>query len=255
MRPIDLRSDIVTHPTEEMRRAMCEADVGNDGAREDATTERLQELAAERLGKESALFVTSGTQGNLLAILSQVESGGLLITAEDCHVEYAESEGYRRIAGARLRSTKSVDGLPNPSAIRDALRETGGIASRLVWIENTHNMGAGRALPPDVVDDVGQVARDAGIRLHIDGSRIFNAATYLGVSAARLARPASTVQFCLSKGLAAPIGSILTGSKDTIERAREFRQMLGGQMRQVGGGSGRGHRRNREDDPSAPGRP
>ena len=233
---IDFRSDFVTRPSDEMRRAMYEAEVGNDSWREDPTSERLQELAADRLGKEAALFVTSGTQGNLLAALSHLGRGGTIVAAEDSHVGYGELDGYREIASATLISVPTTRGAPKPAELRKSLASVapGGANRTVVWVENTHNRAGGIVLTPRDMMATRSIADDFGVPVHLDGSRIFNAATYLNVPASKLARDADSVQFCLSKGLGAPMGSILTGSIELIEEARRLRQMIGGQTRQLG---------------------
>ncbi len=233
---IDLRSDIVTKPSVEMRRAMYEAEVGNDSWHEDPTSERLQELAADRLGKEAALFVTSGTQGNLLATLSHLGKGGTIVAAEDSHVGYGELDGYREIGSASLVSVPTTKGAPKSAELRKSLAgvEPGGASQTVVWVENTHNLAGGIVLTSGDMAATRSVAEDFGVPVHLDGSRIFNAATYLNVPASELAKDADSVQFCLSKGLGAPIGSILAGSAGLIEEARRWRQMIGGQMRQLG---------------------
>ena len=233
---IDFRSDFVTKPSMEMRRAMYEAEVGNDSWREDPTSERLQELAADRLGKKAALFVTSGTQGNLLATLSHLGRGGTIVAAEDSHVGYGELDGYREIGSASLVSVPTTRGAPNSAELRKSLAsvEPGGANRTVVWVENTHNRAGGTVLTPGDMAATGSVAEDFGVPVHLDGSRIFNAATYLNVPASELAEDADSVQFCLSKGLGAPMGSILVGSTELVEEARRWRQMIGGQTRQLG---------------------
>ena len=250
---IDLRSDIVTKPSVEMRRAMYEAEVGNDSWHEDPTSERLQELAADRLGKEAALFVTSGTQGNLLATLSHLGKGGTIVAAEDSHVGYGELDGYREIGSASLVSVPTTKGAPKPAELRKSLAgvEPGGASRTVAWVENTHNLAGGIVLTPGDMAATRSVAEDFGVPVHLDGSRIFNAATYLNVPASALAKDADSVQFCLSKGLGAPIGSILAGSAGLIEEARRWRQMIGGQTRQLGVVAAAGNRGAGGDDAAA----
>ena len=219
-----------------MRRAMYEAEVGNDSWHEDPTSERLQELAAARLGKQAALFVTSGTQGNLLATLSHLGKGGTIVAAKDSHVGYGELDGYREIGSASLVSVPTTRGAPKSAELRKSLASAKhGAANRtVVWVENTHNRAGGIVLTPRDMAATRSVAEDFGAPVHLDGSRIFNAATYLNVPASELAKDADSVQFCLSKGLGAPMGSILTGSIELVEEARRWRQMIGGQTRQLG---------------------
>jgi threonine aldolase len=235
-RIIDLRSDVKTRPTPEMWRAMTEAPLGDDAHREDPTAERLQELAAGMLGKEAALFTTSGTQGNLLGILALEERGGVIIGPEDIHVSYSELDGYRHVAGMSLVNVPSSRGVPDVLEIRRTLEAISdrGENARLLWMENTHNHGGGIAITGEAMAQMRALADEFGLKIHVDGSRIFNAATCLNVPVSALARDADTLQFCLSKGLAAPVGSVLVGEAATIARARKHRKMLGGQMRQTG---------------------
>ena len=236
-RPVELRSDTFTRPTEAMRRAMYEAEVGDDVWGEDPTVKRLEERAADLLGKEAALFVPSGTQGNLIGLLSHTQSGDEVVLGDQTHIFLAEVAGAAVIGGLQFRTLPNRDrGRLEPEEVSAAIRppddhypRTGCIA-----LENTHNNCGGSALTPDEMQSVADVAHAAGIPVHLDGARVFNAAVALGLPAAELVAPADSVMFCLSKGLGAPVGSILTGSHDYIRRAHRWRKRLGGGMRQVG---------------------
>jgi threonine aldolase len=233
---VDLRSDTLTQPTPEMREAMARAAVGDDVWREDPTVQRLEAMAAERLGKAAGLFVTSGTQGNLISVLAQTRPGQEVVVDFDSHVFNNEVAGAPLIGQLQMRPTKTERGFLTPEQVREAIRpanihvpETG-----LVCIENTHNRHGGTCSTPGEIAAVAAVAHDAGVPVHLDGARIFNAAVALERPAAEFARPVDSVTFCLSKGLAAPVGSVICGSRELVERARRWRKMLGGGMRQVG---------------------
>ncbi|PYZ99107.1 low-specificity L-threonine aldolase [Alteribacter lacisalsi] len=233
---IDLRSDTVTRPTREMREAMAAAEVGDDVYGEDPSVNELEERAAALAGKEAALFVTSGTQGNQAAVLTHMRQGEEIIMDDRAHVFLYEGGATAAFAGVQSRTLSSEKGQMLLSDLSGAIRsqdvhfpDTG-----LIWLENTHNKSGGSVLPPDYVKEVGLLAERAGIPLHIDGARIFNASIAAGVPVAELARHASTIQFCLSKGLGAPVGSILAGDRSFIERARKWRKRLGGGLRQAG---------------------
>jgi threonine aldolase len=236
-RVVDLRSDTVTHPTQAMREAMYRAEVGDDVYGEDPTVNRLQELAAERLGKEAGLLVLSGTMGNLLGILSQTRSGDEAIVGRYSHIFLNEAGGAAALGGVQLFPIDSQRGVLDPKDIAAAVRDPNNTHhphSRLVCIENTHNRDGGAAVPVEVMDSVGAVAHEHGLRVHVDGARLFNAAVALGVAPSRLVRGADSIQFCLSKGLGCPVGSLLVGSKDQIKEAHRWRKMIGGGMRQAG---------------------
>jgi threonine aldolase len=231
---IDLRSDTVTHPTPDMRRAMSEAEVGDDVYMEDPTVRRLERMAAEAMGKEAALFVTSGTMGNLVAVLTQTQRGDRVVVGDEAHIYYYEGDGERRLAGVDLVATPNDErGRLDPVLVKKALEAPGPTAS-LVCLENTHNRCGGAALTAAETDAIAELAHSHGAKMHLDGARIFNAAVALGVPAAELAAPVDSVTFCFSKGLSAPVGSILNGSADFIARARQVRRMVGGGMRQAG---------------------
>ncbi len=236
MTPIDLRSDTVTLPTEEMREAMQGAELGDDVFGEDPTVNRLQERAAERLGKEAGLLVTSGTQGNLVSLLAQTRPGEEVIVEADAHLLNNESGGIARIAGLTPRVLPGRYGALTGAQIEAALRPTNlhFPPTSVVCLENTHNAAGGTVLRPEQMEEVGGVARDHDLRLHVDGARIFNAAVALQVPPERLAREADSLTFCLSKGLSCPAGSVVVGSRRFIGEARRARKVLGGGMRQAG---------------------
>ncbi len=237
MRKIDLRSDTVTLPTEEMRQAMAIAEVGDDVYGEDPTINRLQEVAAERMGKEDALFVPSGAMGNLIALLTHCQRGDEAIIGDLAHPYFYETGGMAALGGIQPRPlVTQMDGTLDLEDIRLAIRDDDVHypITRLVALENTHNRRNGIPLRPNYITSVGKLAHENRLVLHIDGARIFNAAVALGVPAAELAAPADSVTFCLSKGLCAPVGSVLCGSKDFIYKARRIRKQLGGGMRQAG---------------------
>jgi threonine aldolase len=234
MKVIDLRSDTVTHPTSDMRRAISEAEVGDDVYMEDPTVRRLERMAAEAMGKEAALFVTSGTMGNLVAVLTQTQRGDRVVVGDEAHIYYYEGDGERRLAGIDLVAIPNDErGRLDPALVKEALEAPGPPAS-LVCLENTHNRCGGAALTAGETAAVAELAHSHGARMHLDGARIFNAAVALGVPAAELAAPVDSVTFCFSKGLSAPVGSILNGSADFIASARQVRRMVGGGMRQAG---------------------
>jgi threonine aldolase len=235
---VDLRSDTVTHPTPEMRRAMAEAAVGDDVMHEDPTVNRLQELAAVRMDKEAGLFVASGTMGNLLAVLAHATRGDEAILGNLSHTFLFEGGGMASLAGVSpYPLPNQPDGTLNLADIRSAIRTKGNPHyphSRILILENTHNRCGGSPLSLEYTVQAGALAREHGLAFHIDGARIFNAAAALGVTTRQLAEPADSITFCLSKGLCAPVGSVLCGSQDFIARAVRFRKMLGGGWRQAG---------------------
>jgi threonine aldolase len=237
MNLVDLRSDTVTQPTPEMREAMSRAEVGDDVMCEDPTVNRLQEMAAARMGKEAGLFVPSGTMGNLAAILAHCGRGDEVIMGNLGHTFLFEAGGTAALGGVHTYLLPNQpDGRLNLGDIRAALRPNDVHApiSRLIILENTHNRCGGTVLSAAYMHEVGELARELGLNLHIDGARIFNAAAALGIPAAELVKDADTVTFCLSKGLCAPVGSVLCGSRTFIDKARRMRKQLGGGMRQAG---------------------
>jgi threonine aldolase len=234
---LDFRSDTLTKPTDEMRQAMMEAVVGDDVYEEDPTVNRLEALVAERLGKEDALFVTSGTQGNQIAILTHCRPGDEVILEAWSHIFLYEVGAASSLAGVQLRPIPGVRGALKPEDVRRAIRDTSDIhqpTTSLICIENTHNKAGGKIVPLDVMKEIYQIARASGVSVHMDGARLFNAAVAKGVDVKEFTQYVDTVQVCLSKGLSAPIGSILAGGKEFIRQARKWRKRLGGGMRQAG---------------------
>lgn len=234
---IDLRSDTVTLPSPAMRRAMAEAELGDDVYGEDPTVNRLEALAAERLGAEAAVLVTSGTQGNLLALLSHCQRGDEYIAGEDAHTYRAEAGGGAVLGGIQPQPLPlQADGTLALSAIEAAIKpdDPHYARTRLICLENTHNARGGVVLPLAYLRDVRALADARGLRVHLDGARIFNAAVALKVDVREISRYADSVSFCLSKGLGAPAGSLLCGSAEFVGRARRWRKMVGGGMRQAG---------------------
>lgn len=237
METVDLRSDTVTKPTPEMREAMAEAEVGDDVYRDDPTVNRLEALAAQMLGKEASLFVPSGTMGNLIALLVHCQRGDEVIVGNQSHIYLNEAGGMAALGGIQpcpIQNQK--DGTLRLEEIVASIRseDVHHPITRLICLENTQNICGGVPLTPAYTREVGEVARRNGLLLHIDGARIFNAAVAQNVPIQDLVEPADSVMFCLSKGLAAPIGSMLVGTHKFIARARHIRKMLGGGMRQVG---------------------
>jgi len=237
MRIVDLRSDTITHPTTAMRRAMAEAPVGDDVFREDPTVNRLEELAAERLGKEAALFVASGTMANLVSQLTHCGRGDEIILGDESHIFFSEQGGSAALGGIHHRTIPNQpDGTLRLSDIETAIRPDNihFPRTRLIALENTHNRCNGGFLDADYMRAVADIARRHGVKIHVDGARIFNAAVAQGVPAATLAADADSISFCLSKGLAAPVGSLVCGKTDFIAEARRVRKVVGGGMRQAG---------------------
>lgn len=237
MRIVDLRSDTITLPTDAMRKAMASAQVGDDVFREDPTVNRLEEMAAERMGKEAALFVASGTMGNLVCQLAQCGRGDEVILGDEAHILTSEQCGASTLGGISLRTIPNQpDGTLLPEHIERAIRPDNIHCprTRMIALENTHNRCNGSPLDPKYMDTVGEIARRFNLKLHVDGARIFNAAEAVGVPAAELVRAADSVTFCLSKGLGAPVGSVVCGTRDFISEARRIRKVLGGGLRQAG---------------------
>jgi threonine aldolase len=234
--PIDLRSDTVTRPTPAMRRAMAEAEVGDDVFREDPTVRRLEEMAAERLGKEAALFVPTGTMGNQVAVNVWTRPGQEVILEERSHIFNYEMATMAAFSGVLARPLRGDDGALTAEAVERAIRPavyylapTG-----LIAVEDTHNMAGGTIHPRPRAEAIGALARRRGIPTHLDGARIFNSAVAQACAAADLARPFDSVMTCLSKGLGAPVGSILAGPREFVDEALRVRKRLGGGMRQAG---------------------
>ena len=237
MRNVDLRSDTMTKPTPSMRRAMAEAEVGDDVFGEAPTVNRLEKLAAERLGREAALFVTSGTMGNLVSQLAHCGRGDELILGSHSHTFFFEQGGSSAVGSIHPRTVPNQpDGKLALQDIEAAIRgdNVHFPQTRLIVLENTHNQCSGYPLDTGYMKAVGEIARRHGLKIHVDGARIFNAAVALNVDASDLTAEADSVSFCLSKGLAAPIGSMVCGTQDFINQARRARKLLGGGMRQAG---------------------
>lgn len=232
---IDLRSDTVTQPSAAMREAMAKALVGDDVYGEDPTVNELQEEVADLLGKEAALFVPSGTMSNQLALMAQTERGDEVVIGERAHCAWFESGAAAALAGVQF-ATAGHGGLFDADELRAAIKPASYYLPRttLVAVENTHNASGGRVFPSAALERIAENARAAGLKLHLDGARLWNAATATGLALAELAAPADSVSVCFSKGLGAPVGSALVGSKPLIERCRRLRKMLGGGMRQSG---------------------
>ena len=236
MQFIDLRSDTVTQPTQAMRDAMCRAVVGDDVFEDDPTVKELEAYAAQRLGKEAALFVTSGMQGNTCALRAHTRRGDCVVIAPTAHIAAHEAGSYGQLAGVSLRFPESVNGVMDPASVRACLTDDSDVQvapAGLVVMENAHSTGS--VLPLDNMRAVFEIAHTQGVSVHLDGARLFNAAAALGIADVReLTQYCDTVMCCLSKGLCAPVGSILAGPKDVIWRARRARRILGGGLRQVG---------------------
>ena len=237
MNTIDLRSDTVTWPTQEMREAMARAEVGDDVYGEDPTVNRLQEISAEKMGKEAALFMPSGAMGNLAALLAHCQRGDEVILGDLAHPYLYEGGAMAALGGIQPRTLRNQpDGTLLLEEIQAAIREDDPHypITRLIALENTHNRCNGVPLSAEYIRSVGDLAKKNKLALHIDGARIFNAAVALGIPASQLVTPADSVTFCLSKGLCAPVGSVLCGSKEFIAKALRARKQLGGGMRQAG---------------------
>jgi len=234
MKFIDLRSDTVTIPTDKMREEMFKAIVGDDVYGDDPTSIELEEYAAKLVGKEAALFVPSGTFGNQLALLTHCKRGDEVILGDDCHIVAHEVGGASVIAGVQLRTLQSNKGVLDPEEIKSKIREedihypeTG-----LICVENAHSNG--RVIPIENMESIYKIGQENNIPVHLDGARMFNAATYLGVDVKEVTKSCDSVMFCLSKGLCAPVGSILAGTKEFINKARKGRKLMGGGLRQAG---------------------
>ena len=237
MRVVDFRSDTVTHPTEEMRRAMAEAEVGDDVWGDDPTVNRLEAMAAEMLGKEASVFVASGTMGNLVSTLAHCGRGDEIVIGDRSHIFLNEAGGASALGGVAYHTVATDDrGMLDPDEVEAAIREDNPHYPRtgMVALENTQNSCGGAVLTRSDTKAIADVAHRHDLPLHLDGARIFNAAVYLEEPVSELVADADSVTFCLSKGLSAPIGSLVCGSNEFIERARRMRKVLGGAMRQVG---------------------
>ena len=234
--PVDLRSDTVTKPSAGMRAAMAEAEVGDDVLGDDPTVERLQRRAAELLGKPAALYVPSGTMANQLAIRCACEGGDEIICAESTHSFHYETGGPAALSGASIRTLEGERGVFSGRQVRDAVRppDSHFPRSRMVIVENTNNRGGGNIWPLERIAEVTEVAREHRLHMHLDGARLMNACVARGCAPTEFTRYFDSIAMCFSKGLGAPIGSILAGSESLIGRAHRFRKMFGGGMRQVG---------------------
>jgi len=236
MRTVDLRSDTVTLPTDEMLEAIRTAELGDDVYREDPTVNRLEEVAAKKMGKEAALLTTSGTQANLISVMSQTKRGDEVVLEADAHLYYYEVGAFSVLGGLVPRLVKGEKGVMTPKDIEGALRSPNihFPPTSLICIENTHNRAGGTVWSPSQIKALCDFAETRGLNVHMDGARIFNAAIAQNLDVRELTRHVDSLMFCLSKGLSAPIGSLVVGSREFIDRARRCRKMLGGGMRQAG---------------------
>ncbi|MCS7174215.1 low-specificity L-threonine aldolase [Pseudothermotoga sp.] len=233
---IDLRSDTVTKPTEEMRRAMAQAEVGDDVYGEDPTVNELERISAEMFGKEAALFVPSGTMGNQVSIMAHTQRGDEVILEADSHIFWYEVGALSVLSAVMPHPIKGRNGAMDPEDVRKAIRPKNIHFPRtsLIVIENTHNRSGGKVIPIENIKAIRNIAKEYDVSVHIDGARIFNASVASGIPVKEYAKYADSVMFCLSKGLCAPVGSLVVGEKQFIEKARKARKMLGGGMRQAG---------------------
>lgn len=234
---INLRSDVVTLPTEEMYQAILEAPLGDDNAHTDPTVRALETLAARKLGMEAGLFLTSGMMGNQVALLTQLSPGHEFIVEQDAHIFTSEQAAYAVLGGLSCARVPGQRGMPDLQAIEASIREPNNVhqpITAMICLENTHNRAGGTVIRPDQLAQVVALAQRHGLKVHIDGARIFNAAVALGVDPGALTQGADSVSICLSKGLSCPAGSVLCGSKAMIDKARRVRKLLGGSTRQAG---------------------
>ena len=236
MRIVDLRSDTVTLPTEEMMKAIQDAELGDDVYGEDPTMNKLEKLAAEKIGKERALFVTSGTQANVVSLLSQTSHGDEVILEAQSHIYCYEVGAMAALGGLMSHCIPGERGVIHPKNVEEAIRGENIHYPRtmLLCLENTHNNAGGSVITPEQIKALADVVKPRNIRMYLDGARVFNAAIALNTDVKKITKEFDSVMFCLSKGLSAPVGSMVCGSKEFIERARKVRKMLGGGMRQVG---------------------
>jgi threonine aldolase len=237
MKVIDLRSDTFTQPTQAMREAMANAEVGDDVFEEDPTLKKLEILAAKKTGKESALFVPSGTMGNLISVLSHCQRGDEVILGDRSHIFLHEVGGISALGGVHPRTIpNNKDGTLPLSLVEQSIRheDIHSPTTRLICLENTHNFCQGSPISPEYMGRLGDLAEKYMLKIHLDGARLFNAAVALDIDVEVLTKRVDSVMFCLSKGLSAPVGSIVCGEQDFIQKARKFRKMVGGGMRQAG---------------------
>lgn len=233
---IDLVSDTVTLPTNEMREAMMSAEVGDDVSQEDPTINKLEELAAKKMGKEAAMFVPSGTMGNLIAVLTHCKRGEEVILESRSHAYNFEVGCISALGGVVTKTVDGDKGILNVDKIKREIRQEDihEAKTTLICLENSHNRAGGTVTPPKIIEEIYQLVHKHNIFVHLDGARLFNAAVALNIEPALLVKNVDSVMFCLSKGLSAPVGSILSASKEFIQKARKYRKMLGGGMRQAG---------------------
>ncbi len=237
MRVVDFRSDTVTHPTPEMRRAMGEAEVGDDVQGEDPTVNRLESMAAEKLGKEAAVFVASGTMGNLVSVLAHAQRGDEIILGDKSHIFRAEAGGVSALGGVAFHTLPNNErGMLDPGQVESELSPNNihYANTAVVALENTHNACGGAILSPEDIKSIADIVHSHDIPLHIDGARIFNAAVALETPVSELVKDADSITFCLSKGLGCPVGSVICGSQEYVEQVRKWRKIVGGAMRQAG---------------------
>jgi threonine aldolase len=237
MREVDLRSDTVTHPTPEMRQAMADAEVGDDVFSDDPTLNRLEAMAAGRMGKEAAVFVASGTMANLVSVLTHAQRGDEIIVGDRSHIFRSEAGGASALGGVAYNTLRNDErGMLDPDEVEAAIKPPNVHFTRtaMIGLENTHNSCGGAALTPEDTKAIADVAHRHEVPLHVDGARIFNASVVLETPVSELVKDADSVSFCLSKGLSCPIGSLIVGSSEFIDGARKWRKMVGGGMRQVG---------------------
>ena len=237
MRIIDLRSDTITLPTEEMRQAMYQAETGDDVYREDPTVNRLEELAAHMMGKEASLFTPSGTMSNLIAVLTHTHHGDEILVGSEAHMFWYEVGGASALGGVVIRTVPNdQDGQMDPDAVEQAIRSANihFPQTTLFCLENTHNRCGGAVLTPEYTSTITHLAHQHGLQVHLDGARIFNAAVALDVPTSELVSDVDSICLCVSKGLSAPVGSLLCGTREFIDKARKWRKMVGGGMRQAG---------------------
>jgi len=233
---IDLRSDTVTKPTQEMREAMRNAEVGDDGFSEDPTVNQLEKMAAEKMGKEAAIYVVSGTMGNQVSLRAHTQPGDEIIVESQSHIYNYELGAMAALAGVQPRTIPGKYGILDPQAIEEVLQSPHPVCPpiRVISIESSHNRAGGTVYPLPIIKQIYKIAKKHSLMVHLDGARIFNAAIALGVKAKQIAQYADSIMFCLSKGLGAPVGSIIASTQEFIEKTRRFRRMYGGGWRQAG---------------------
>lgn len=233
---IDLRSDTVTLPTKEMLEAINQAKLGDDVFKEDPTVNKLEELAAKKMGKQAALLVTSGTQANLVSLMANTNQGEQVILESQSHIYWYEAGAMSLIGGLFPKLVNSKMGAPQPEDIQSAIScdDIHFPKTSLICLENSHNRHGGTVLTPKQIDSISKISRNNRLKLYLDGARVFNAAVALDIDVKKLVRPFDNLMFCLSKGLSCPVGSVIVGSKEFIAKARRIRKILGGGMRQAG---------------------